>query len=241
MTLNSTEMDRFVNKPNLTDEQVLAYLADHPKFFVNNSKILNLMEIPKRWQDDKVADMQSFLLDQRSHEIDELRDCAHEVIETSRSNLSVQTRTHAAILSLIGTSHLGQFIEVLNHDVPFYLDLDHISIGFEPFESPAFKPTPDGINSYKPGTVSAFIGTDKEIAIYPKIKSANIFFTSSPKIIASGALARINSSDHSPVGILALGSKESIFHPDQGTELINFLVRVIEILVYKYLGTNQND
>ena len=108
-------MDRFVNKPNLTDEQVLAYLSDHPKFFVNNSNILSLMEIPKRWQDDKVADMQSFLLDQRSHEIDELRDCAHEVIETSRSNLSVQTRTHAAILSLIGTSHLGQFIEVLNH------------------------------------------------------------------------------------------------------------------------------
>ena len=47
-----------------------------------------------------------------------------------------------------------------------FMDLDHISIGFEPFESPAFKPTPDGINSYKPGTVVLLLD-DKEIAIYP--------------------------------------------------------------------------
>jgi len=179
--------------------------------------------------------LQSFLLDRRSNEIDELRDCAQEVIETSRSNLSVQTRTHAAILSLISANDINGFIQALTHDVPFYLDLDSICLGFEP---PAMQPSNfaiDGIRSFEKGTATHFIGVEQNICIYPSINRGEIIFGPTAKPIVSCVLARINPSEQSPIGVLGLGSYNEIFHLDQGTELINFLARVIEILIKKHL------
>ena len=231
----STDTTKEINLPRINENQVLNFLQDNPKFFLDNVDILGHMEVPTRWNGDKVADMQSFLLDRRSDEIDELRDCAQEVIETSRNNLSVQTRTHAAILSLIATGSFLEFIQVLKHDVPFYLDLDNISIGFEVSENENKPLFIDEIKAYKDGTAETFIGSDQEICIYPSINHSEILFDRTSKPIISCVLARIHLAEDYPAGILALGSFENIFYLDQGTDLINFLVRVIETSIKKYL------
>ena len=43
--------------------------------------------------------MQRYMVESLRGEIAGLRDCANEVIETSRANLAIQTRTHAAVLA----------------------------------------------------------------------------------------------------------------------------------------------
>ena len=83
----------------LTNEQVSNFLSNHPNFFQENPDTLQSIMIPSRWSGDGVADMQRFMLEQLRGEIDNIRDCAQDVIETSRTNMSVQTRTHTAVLA----------------------------------------------------------------------------------------------------------------------------------------------
>ena len=219
----------------LDEVEVAAYLRENPKFFLNNDDVLGHMQAPERWAKDGVIDMQKFLLDRRSNEIDELRDCAQEVIETSRTNLSVQTRTHAAILALISAQDFNQLIEILVDDVSFFLDVDLLTIGFEPLDKKEPRLISENIKTLPHGTADFFIGPRQEIHLYSKFKDDGTFFGSGAGLIRSVALARIHSFRNLPVGILALGSRGSIFHSKQGTELINFLTRVVEALFHKHL------
>ena len=221
--------------PRLTEDKVASYLRANPKFFINNCDILDNMEAPERWSDNGIVDMQKFLLDRRSTEIDELRDCAQEVIETSRSNLSAQTRTHAAVLALISANGLDQFVQILSDDVSFFLDIDFVNIGFEIPENTGAKLLLGNMKLFDKGIVGEFLGLDQEIKLYPQFDDDGTFFSSGSDIVHSCALARINPVDNFPVGILALGSRGRIFHSGQGTELINFLARVSETLVHRHL------
>ena len=90
-------------RDDISEAEVIAYLRARPDFLAHHADVVSGMVAPERWSGDGVVDMQKFLIDRRSGERDQLRDAAQDVIETSRSNMSVQTRTHAAVLSLLAT------------------------------------------------------------------------------------------------------------------------------------------
>ena len=55
-------------------------------------------------------------------------------------------------------------------------------------------------------------------------------------LVRSSALLRLRFGSRAPVGILALGSRrDEMFHPGQGTELLCFLGRVLELCVRAWL------
>ena len=87
----------------LTEADVLAFLRAHPDFLARHPDVIAEMSAPGRWSGNGIVDMQQFLIDRRGIEMDELRDAAQDVIETSRSNMSTQTRTHGAVLGLLAT------------------------------------------------------------------------------------------------------------------------------------------
>ena len=59
------------------------------------------MTPPIRWSGDKVVDMQSFMLDRlRGEQADLKEDAANLLISTTRANMMIQTRTHAAAIAL---------------------------------------------------------------------------------------------------------------------------------------------
>ena len=71
---------------DLRAEQVADYLARHPEFFEANGHLFATMAAPGRWSGG-VVDIQKVMLDRRVEEIEELRNCAVEVIETSRTKI----------------------------------------------------------------------------------------------------------------------------------------------------------
>ena len=112
--MTGSNNDAASKKPNeLSGEQVSNFLSNNPNFFEENPDTLQSLEIPSRWTGDGVADMQKFMLEQLRGEIDNLRDCTQDVIETSRTNMSVQTRTHTAVLALLFASNFNQLISVI--------------------------------------------------------------------------------------------------------------------------------
>ncbi len=221
----------------LSEQDVVDYLQAHPEFFRTHAHVLSDMEAPDRWSEDAdgIVDMQRFLLDRRSSEIDELRDCAQEVIETSRTNMSVQTRTHAAVLAALSATDFAHLSHILTDDWPFLLDVDVVALGFEPPYRPDPRFVSNELIQFAAGSADTYIGTDSDIMLIRDLNDDGTIFGAGAGLVRSAAIARVRPSPHSPIGILALGSRGAVFRPGQGTELINFLVRVVESQIHKAL------
>ncbi len=233
---NEHENENIMQNQQLNEKQVAEYLQENPDFFKAHPEIMSEVVAPERWTGDGVVDMQRYMLDRRTSEIDELRNCAQEVIETSRSNMSTQTRTHAAVLAAVTAKSFEHLVRILSDDWPFLLDVDVVSIGFEPAHTPDPRIVLNEVRQLDAGDVDLYVGAEQDICLYREFSDDGRIFGAGAGLVQSAALARLRPSLASPVGVMALGSRGSVFHPGQGSELIGFLVRVLESLIHRELG-----
>jgi len=220
------------------ERTVADFLLRNPDFFQRHPELLETLEMLERWSGDGVVDMQRYLLDRRSTEIDELRNCAQEVIETSRSNMSTQTRTHAAVLALLATTDLDDLGRIIVDDLPFLLDVDVVAVGFEPQTPPDPAFVSHHLRSLPEGTVDAVLGVDQEVGLFRNMNDDGTLFGSGAGLVRSAAVVRLRPLLGPPCGAFCLGSRSSVFHPGQGTELISFLARVVEAMVQARADTS---
>lgn len=216
-------------------EEVANYLARHPEFFETHGHVLAAMAAPGRWPGG-VVDIQKVMLDRRVEEITELRNCAIEVIETSRTNMTMQTRTHAAALALLQAVSLEHLLRVVQEDVPLLLDVDVAVLAFEAGDRPLSELVVSESRYLKTGAVDELIGADKDVRLIREVRDDGTVFGGAAGLVRSGALARLRPSHATPPGLLALGSRSGTFHPGQGTELLQFLARALEACVSRWHG-----
>ena len=252
-------MGRKTDKPVVVDDQAPAedvsgdavadYLRRHPDFFTGRLDLLSDMAVPDRWSDDSVVDMQRFLAERRLGEIDDLRNCAQEVIETSRTNMSVQTRTHAAVLAMLSAADLEHLLRVINDDLPLLLDVDVVTLGIEAPGSPesglqavpgkalGALLAPAEVQKLPQGGVDGILGAEENVRLLKDIgdgtEVGGTLFGAAAGLARSAALARLRPGREVPAGLVALGSRGSAFRPGQGTELIGFLARVLESCLHR--------
>jgi len=252
-------MGRKTDKPAIVDDQAPAedvsgaavadYLRRHPDFFTDRLDLLSYMTAPDRWSDDGVVDMQRFLAERRLTEIDDLRNCAQEVIETSRTNMSVQTRTHAAVLALLSAADPEHLLRIINDDLPLLLDVDVVTLGIEAPGSPESGPQAvpgkaldellalADVQKLRQGGVDGILGAEENVRLLRDIGNetevGDMLFGAAAGLARSAALARLRPGREVPAGLVALGSRESAFRPGQGTELIGFLARVLESCLHR--------
>ena len=224
-----------VGPDGLSAEQVANYLAQHPEFFEVNGHLFASMPAPGRWSGG-VVDIQKVMLDRRIEEIEELRNCAVEVIETSRTNMTVQTRTHAAILALLTATTFEQLLRVVGEDVPLLLDVDVAVLAFEAGDRPLTELLTSETRYFKTGMVDELIGADKDVRLIRDVRDDGTLFGGAAGLVRSAALVRLRPDRQTPPGLLALGSRGATFQPGQGTELLQFLARVLEACVQRWHG-----
>jgi uncharacterized protein YigA (DUF484 family) len=220
----------------LAETDVVEYLRKNPNFFQKHADIMSDIVAPERWTGDGVVDLQRVMLDRNSSELDELRNCAQEVIETSRNNMSIQTRTHASVLAAVTAQNFEHLLQIINIDWPSLLNVDMISIGFEPSHLLDSRLVAQDIRQLPLGEVDRLIGINQDICLYSEILDDGTLFGSSAGLVSSAAVARIRPSLASPIGVMVLGSRGDVFHPRQGSELIGFLVRVLETIIHRELA-----
>lgn len=215
---------------------VADYLERHPDFFVDRPELFKAMQAPGRFEDDGVVDFQRFQIDRHRSEIDELRNCAQEVIETSRSNLTIQTRTHAAVLAMLNARTFKQLTRIVVDDMPLLLDVDVVAFGFEPtgLALPELSASPD-VRMLPEDTVDMTVGADHDAALYRDFMDDGTVFASAAGLVKSAACARLRPGLGLPPGLLALGSRGDTFRPGQGTELLSFLARITELCIRRLL------
>jgi len=221
---------------SLDADTVAVYLMHNPHFFTEHPDVLDCVDLPTRFATDGVVDFQRYQLERRDSEIDELRTCAQDVIETSRSNMSVQTRTHAAVLALLHAQTVQQLYRIASDDLPILLDVDVAVVGFEPSTHANVTVLSEHLRTLPPGTVDSIVGRDQDVQLYREFWDDGTVFGGAAGLVKSAAVARIKPGVAMPNGIIALGARDSTFRPGQGTELFAFLSRVVEACVMRLSG-----
>ena len=215
---------------------VAAYLRRHPDFLVRHPDVLDALTPPAYHSGDGIVDMQQFMLERLRGEVDNLRSCAMELIDTSRSNMSSQTRIHAAVLALLGIDDFEGLMRALADDLPLLLDMDAVIIGFEPAETPLPDLALPEVRRLPEGTVARLLGSAHDVLLLRDSADDGTVFGSVAGLVRSAALARLRPGHRVPVGMLAFGSRgPAAFHPGLGTDLVEFLTRVVERCIHKWL------
>jgi hypothetical protein len=210
---------------DMTSQSVAAYLVRHPDFLTDHPELVKVLTPPSRWNGDAVVDLQSFMVEMLKNELEGLRNCAQEVIETSRSNMTNQTRTHAAVLALIAAGDLERLMRIITDDLPVLLDVDVAVIGLEG----VVIGDDAEIRNLAAGDVDRLMTSNQEAVLFSSITDDGLIFGHAGSLVRSAALARLRLEPLQAGGFLALGSRhEAAFRGGQGTELLRFLARVIE-------------
>lgn len=227
------------NPSAVTDAQVAAYLRGHGDFLLRHPDLVLSLSPPSRWPDvDGVVDMQVFMIERLKEEVDRIKGATEDLIHTSRFNMSTQNRTHEAVLTLMGAEDLSALARAVAEDLPAMLDVDVATLCFEETSRPLAGLTVPGVLRIPPGSVEAMMGgPDRDCALHEELPGDPMLFGEGAGLVASSALVRVSPGGISPDGVLALGSRhDRTFHAGQGTELITFLARVVDLAVRRFLG-----
>jgi len=228
-------------KVNVDAIQVTNYLRKNPDFLVEHPELLNILAPPTRWEEGdggNIVDIQTSMLDRMRNESTNLKDAANLLISTTRSNMMVQTRTHAAVIAILGADNLERLIHVVCFDLPLLLDIDAASLCLETKEENPQNLDDINIRWIPPGTVNKVLGSVNEfVQLIEYTKDDGEVFGESAGLVKSAALGRLQPGYGNPDGLLALGSRNrGAFHNGQGTDLLIFLTRVLELTLLRWLA-----
>jgi uncharacterized protein YigA (DUF484 family) len=86
------------------------------------------------------------------------------------------------------------------------------------------------------GTVDELLGSERDVLLLGDTPGEAELFGSAAGLVRSQALLRLRVSENTPAGLLCIGTrKPDKFHPGQGTELLCFLARALEITIAAWL------
>ncbi len=230
----SPEMD-MEDDSGLSETDVVRYLLTHPEFLVNHIEVLRRIAPREEWSGDSVVDLQTVMMDRSQEAIDDLRSATQSVIATSRSNMSIQTRTHAAVTAVLDVDTLEDVVRVVAEDWPHILDVDVATLGFEFSRAPFPAMINPNIRQLPLGTIRHLLGPDLNVRLFDEMVDDGTLFGEVAGIAHSAALARIEAGFELPPGLLSLGAREETFLPGQGTELLTFLSDVLASTVRRCL------
>lgn len=221
-------------------DDVRAFLAENPQYLTDNPDVLSAIVPKSRHRDKQVVDMQGFLIDRLRTENAKLKADHGELLGTVRVNAGSQARVHAATLMLLESRSFRELIEVATTDLAVRLDVDVAVLGVEN-EGRMQRHSVSGIRLLAPGTVARVMGddhgADRDVVLRSGIKGRKTIYGEGAGLVKSEALLRLAASPEAPTGVLALGSRRADrFDPDQGTELLGFLGRTLELCIRTWLG-----
>lgn len=214
---------------DLTDERVAAYLQDNPDFLSRNPDVLRMMAPPDRNFGDGVSDIQTAMIGQLRTEIARLNARQDEIILTSRANLNTQGRVHECVVALLAAKSFEQAMQIVTTDFAVMLDLDVVTLCIEAEEGAPSPLRMSGLRMLAAGGVEATMGENKRVRLHSDAPADPEIFGGGATLVRSAAFIRLDISDYTPPALIAFGARRpGKFHAGQGTELLNFLGRVVE-------------
>lgn len=219
----------------VTDEDVIQYLKDNPKFLQDNPDLCDVLLPPKASAGEGVADFQTYMIDRLKADKEEVINSTRELVENARSNMNNQQRIHDAVLRLLEAPRFDDFIHAITMDMAAILRVDITAFVVEAVGNEIPHVQTSGIRMVPEGTVGKWMN-DKAVLLQDNISGIEPIYGGGAALVQSQILLRIDISGDTPPAIIAFGSRDpNMFGDGQATDQILFLARVIERAFRRWL------
>ena len=210
------------------EELVKSFLKKNKNFFIKHSELLKELQFPlKDTRSNKVIDLQVYRYKKINQENIDLQNQMTKILLAGKSHIQSQKRILKSSLKILNCKSLSKVFSVILSDFKLLLGCEYIN---------CFS-TDNNIDVNEVQKIDTRVAKsyfrDKAITnLNQNPKGVLLFFPNKSLQIKSYILLKINFQED--IFIVAMGSKDiNKFNPDQQVDLIEYLIKIIEIKIHQ--------
>ena len=202
------------------------FLKKNKNFFIKHPELLKELQFPLKDEgSDKVIDLQVYRYKKINQENIDLQNQITQILLAGKSHIQSQKRILKSSLKILNSKSLAKVFSVILSDFKLLLGCEYIN---------CFSTNNNvGINEVQKidTRVTKSYFRDKAITnLNQNPKGVLLFFPNKSPQIKSYILLKINFQED--MFVVAMGSKDiNKFNPDQQVDLIEYLIKIIEIKI----------
>ncbi|MDA9632912.1 DUF484 family protein [Pelagibacteraceae bacterium] len=208
------------------EELVQNFLKKNKNFFIKHPELLKELQFPLKDEgSDKVIDLQVYRYKKINQENIDLQNQMTQILLAGKSHIQSQKRILKSSLKILNSKSLTKVFSVILSDFKLLLGCEYIN---------CFSTNNNvGINEVQKidTRVAKSYFRDKAMTnLNQNPKGVLLFFPNKSPQIKSYILLKINFQED--MFVVAMGSKDiNKFNPDQQVDLIEYLIKIIEIKI----------
>ena len=208
------------------EELVQNFLKKNKNFFIKHPELLKELQFPLKDEgSDKVIDLQVYRYKKINQENIDLQNQMTQILLAGKSHMQSQKRILKSSLKILNCKSLAKVFNVILSDFKLLLGCEYIN---------CFSTNNNiGINEVQKidTRVAKSYFRDKTMTnLNQNPKGVLLFFPNKSPQIKSYILLKINFQED--MFVVAMGSKDiNKFNPDQQVDLIEYLIKIIEIKI----------
>lgn len=224
-------------EPDRLDATAVAgWLRDHPDFLVKHPDLAQVLAPPSPHQGNGALDLQAFMLERLRRDVAQLTSTREALIQATRENMTITGRVHEAVLLMLDATTFEHLIHIATQDCAELLGVDAVSLCVEAADGAMPKVSTQGVFALPHGAVDRLIGPGRAVQLREQALHTDVLYGPAASLVQSDALVRLEFSAAAPIGLLALGARETgKFHAGQGTELLSFFAKALARLIRQWL------
>jgi len=225
----------------LSADEVRAFNHAHPELVAEDMELLGII-IPDAYAEGGTTfDMQRFAIDRLKSQHDEIIRQRDRAMNALRVNAAVNARMQSAVLAILEARNFEDMVRVIANRLVNHIEVDRVMLCVEETHEGMIDNLTDaeklGVRIVPECAVDAMLGEGGNALLETDTRGPAMLFGPSGRDVRSYALVRLAFSPIAPPALLALGSHSpDTFDTSQGTDILEFLARVIERQVRAWLG-----
>jgi uncharacterized protein YigA (DUF484 family) len=208
------------------EELVQNFLKKNKNFFIKHPELLKELQFPLKDEgSDKVIDLQVYRYKKINQENIDLQNQMTQILLAGKSHIQSQKRILRSSLKILNSKSLAKVFSVILSDFKLLLGCEYIN---------CFS-TNNNVSINEVQKIDTRVAKsyfrDKAITnLNQNPKGVLLFFPNKSPQIKSYILLKINFQED--MFVVAMGSKDiNKFNPDQQVDLIEYLIKIIEIKI----------
>jgi uncharacterized protein YigA (DUF484 family) len=222
-------------------------ILDDPGMILEDRDVMSALIKPSR-EDRKVVDLRGVMVDRLEERLDRLEDTHRNVVAAAYENLAGTNQIHRAVLAILDPTNFDDFLSALGSEVAANLSIDVIRLCLESPSSRNGQPLgPPGpfrnlVIGLQPGGCDHYISdsrqtTTRKITLRQSSPKSATIYGEDVNWVQSEVLIKLDMGQGKRPAMLVFGSEDPHrFHPDQGTDLLNFIGSVFERALRRWLA-----
>ena len=210
------------------EELVQNFLKKNKNFFIKHPELLKELQFPLKDEgSDKVIDLQVYRYKKINQENIDLQNQMTQILLAGKSHMQSQKRILKSSLKILNSKSLAKVFSVILSDFKLLLGCEYINC-FSTNNNVGI----NGVQKIDTRVAKSYFRDKAMTNLNQNPKGVLLFFPNKSPQIKSYILLKINFQED--MFVVAMGSKDiNKFNPDQQVDLIEYLIKIIEIKIHQ--------